>query len=345
MKKENELCIAFSLGSIIDTKKAEKVFEEKGLQAFHDILKKHKEKNSIFSPGPALGLFMTLRRLNREIPDDVLNIKFVLVSPIDPNPKTHAVITDSINHYLAENKEPEDTQFGFDLIAFTGSKDVTPFLKMPDLSVDLMFTTSENSAKRLFLNGIPSVCIPNIDYKTNIELYNKRFGNLVLFMDYDGVIGDAESEKVFQKAILENSNDPVKEFLKYEEENKEIPMKLGPMGKTIKKLSRVVQYQKKLQMTTKDAENNLLEIIVVTARSGQANKRFWLTIDKNDIEISSMYMMQGLNKNNILKVLGDEYKGHNLMFFDDSVIHFTRSQELKNIVSFWVANDENTTKE
>ena len=344
MKKENELCLAFSLGSIIDTKKAEAVFEEKGLQAFHEVLKKQKTNKNIFSPGPALGLFMALRRLNREIPDDILKIKFVLVSPIDPNPKTHAVITDSINHYLLENKEPEDIQFGFDLIAFTGSKDVTPFLKMPELSVDLMFTTSELSAKKHFLNGIPSVCIPNIDYKTNIELYNKRFGNLIFFMDYDGVIGDAESEKVYQNAIKEKNNDPIKEFLIYEEKNKKVPMQLGPMGKTIKKLSRVVDYQKKLQMKTEDAKKNILEIIVVTARSGQANERFWLTIDQNDIEISALYMMQGLNKNNILKTLGEEYKGNNLMFFDDSFIHFSRSKELKNITSFWVVNDENTKK-
>jgi hypothetical protein len=121
-------------------------------------------------------------------------------------------------------------------------------------------------------------------------------------------------------------------------------MDLGTLGKVIQKLGRVVKYQKEQQ---KEAGNNisLLEIIVVTARGGQSHTRLMKTIEDYKIEISELYMMQGQNKNDLLVELGNLYKGHNLLFFDDSEIHFKRSQELRDISSAWVPNDENTAPE
>lgn len=342
MKKENELVIAFTLGSIIDTKKAEEIFEKEGTKAYHEILKKHKDKSSIFNPGPALGTMMALRRLDREIPDEVLKINFVLISKIDPNPSIHAVLFDSMKHYLQENKVDGDLKYGFDMISLTGGSSMLPFLKAVD--VDLIFTTSGPSAQKLFKNGINAVHIPNVDPATNLELYNRRNGDFVIFCDYDGVMGDADSEKVFQKASkASGSNEEgVKEFLKYEETMKDIPMNLGPLGNTIQKLSRAVKYQKELQMGSGERQDIEMKIIVVTARSGQAHDRFEKTIAHHDISISEMHMMEGRNKNNILSALGHANSGNTLLFFDDSRTHFSRSLELADIASIWVPNDENT---
>jgi hypothetical protein len=56
-------------------------------------------------------------------------------------------------------------------------------------------------------------------------------------------------------------------------------------------------------------------------------------------------MLQGTNKNNILSILGKMNHGKTLLFFDDSKTHYTRSLQLKDIVSVWVPNDENTPLE
>lgn len=344
MSKKNELVIAFTLGSIIDTKKAEEVFEKEGTAAYHAILKKHHSKNSIFNPGPALGTMMALRRLNNSVPDDVLNIRFVLVSKIDPNPRIHSVLMDSMNHYFEENKVKinSDHNYGFDMISLTGGEDVSPFLKA--VNTDLVFTTSEGSAKELFLNKISSVCVKNIDAKNNAELYERRNGDIVVLSDFDGVMGDAESEKVFQSAI-KNNIEPIGAFLDHEENLKEVPMELGPLGKTIQKLSRVVKYQNKLQMKSGERQEVEVKIIVVTARSGQAKDRFFNTLICHNIEISQCHMLQGTNKNYILSILGKTNKGKTLLFFDDSRSHYLRSLELEEIVSIWVPNDENTPVE
>lgn len=345
MKKDNELVIAFTLGSIIDTKKAEQVFEEQGTKAYHEILKKHRDKCSIFSPGPALGTMMALRRLDREIPDEILKITFVLVSKNDPNPSIHAVLMDSMNHYLQENKvEDSGHNYGFDMIAMTNGSPVVPFLEA--VEADLIFTTSEDSAQRMFRKGINAVCIPNRNKETNLELYNRRNGDIVIFCDYDGVMGDAESEKVFQKAAKElgNNDAGVAEFLTYEEAMKDVPMELGPLGDTIKKISRAVKFQKENQMGSGEKQDIEVKIIVVTARSGQASARFGNTLEYYNIEISESYMMQGRNKNTILSAIGKMNSGNTLLFFDDSRTHFTRSLELADIASIWVPNDENTPK-
>jgi hypothetical protein len=342
IKNKNELNIAFSLGSLIDTKKAEHILKTEGVKAFHETLAKHRENNSIFSPGPSLGFFMALRKLNKVVPDNILKVRFGLISKIDPNPNVSAVILESMKHYLEENKE-DTIDSGLDVIMLTNGKDTTYCHKVFD--TDLMFTTSRKSAIDLFQHKIPAVAIQNIDYKENIELYEKRNGNIVLFTDYDGVIGDAESEKIFQKHIKKtNVDNAIEEFIKHEFENEHLAMDLGPLGKVIQKLGRVVKYQKEQQ---KEAGNNisLLEIIVVTARGGQSHTRLMKTIEDYKIEISELYMMQGQNKNDLLVELGNLYKGHNLLFFDDSEIHFKRSQELRDISSAWVPNDENTAPE
>lgn len=342
MKKKNELVIAFTLGAIIDTHKAEQVFEEKGTKAYHDMLKKHKEKDSIFAPGPALGMMMALRRLDRLTPDDVLKINFVLVSKIDPNPSIHAVLFDSMQHYLQENKVEMDHNYGFDMISLTGGEDVAPFLEA--IEADLVFTTSATSAKTLFQKGINSVHIPYTNKETNLELYEKRNNDIVIFSDFDGVMGDAESEKVFQAASTAKK-DGVVEFLKYEEGLKDQPMRLGPLGETVKKLSRVVKYQKNIQMKSGQKQEIEVKIVVVTARSGQAMNRFFKTLEYHNIEISQACMMQGRNKNKILEAIGKQNKGKTLLFFDDSQTHFTRSLQLADIASIWVPNDENTPLE
>lgn len=244
MTKNNKkvLNIAFSLGSIIDTKKAEEIFYEKGTYEFHQVLKKHKDKNNIFAPGPALGLMMALRRLDRTIPDDVLKIKFSLISKIDPNPQIHAVIWDSMKHYIEDNRISDCNNFGFDTIALTGGEPTESVCKA--YGIDLVFTTSESSAREYFKHGIASVAIPNINAENNMELYEKRNGDICLISDFDGVIGDASGEIVFQEA-LKNNQPPVDAFLAFEEENKDKPLELGALGRTIQKLSRIVKYQKK----------------------------------------------------------------------------------------------------
>lgn len=340
MSKPNELVIAFTLGSIIDTKKAGEVFENEGTKAYTEVLKKHKDKNSIFAPGPALGTMMALRRLDREIPDKVLKIRFVLVSKIDPNPSIHAVLFDSMHHYLNENKVANECHnYGFDMISLTGGEDVAPFLKA--VEADLVFTTDKKVARELFLKQINAVHLPNISKDVNAEQYEKRNNDIVIFTDFDGVVGDAESEKVFQAASIAKK-DGVIEFLNYEESLKGQPMQLGPLGETIKKLSRAVKYQKKMQVKSGGRQDIEVKIVVVTARSGQAMDRFFKTLEHHDIEISQACMMQGRNKNTILEAMGKINKGKTLLFFDDSKTHFTRSLELADIASLWVPNDENT---
>ena len=191
----------------------------------------------------------------------------------------------------------------------------------------------------MYSKGLKSVCIPNRSSENNIELYNKRNGGIVLFADYDGVIGDSKSESVYQEALKDASKNPVDEFLAFENKNRNIPMELGPLGETIQKLSRIVKYQKQHNLNDKQ---ELLNITIVTARNGQASSRFNKTIEVNDIAISQSYMMEGQNKNFILKALGKLHKGKNLLFLDDSEIHFRRSAELLNFSSGWVPNDENT---
>jgi hypothetical protein len=342
--------IGFSLGSIIDTKKAELILKNEGLNAYDECLLKHSKKGTIFDPGPALGLFMALKKLNKEVPNKVANIQFALISKCNPNPTMSAVIHDSMKHYLSENLEDfDDFNIGFDMVMLTHGFDTMHCHEIAD--TDLMFTTSSESAKDLFSNGVAGISIPNISKEQNSNLYDRRKGGIVLITDYDGVVGDAESEKIFQKNMKSGIEKAILNFNKHEFENSSIPMELGPLGKVIKKISAIVKYQRTIDSKevkkTKAAEKkkSFLDLIVVTARSGNSMDRYFRTVEKNDICVSQLYMMNGKNKNIALKAIGNMYEGQNILFFDDSVIHYSRSTDLGNILSGWVVNDENENKE
>lgn len=337
--QENLLKIGFSIGSIFDTKEVENIYETQGLKAYLQRLEDMNKNGEVFLPGPALGLYMAFKDLQTKIPKEVLDIKFGMVSRINPNPKFFGVFLRSIRHWILEEKDGNiaDIDKALDYCCYTnGESTVQAHLSQES---DMVFTTSEESAKELYRAGIPAITIPNENPEKNMEFYNKKDGKVVIVADYDGVIGDSDSEAIFQAARSTHDN-PVMVFNQHEIDNRNIPMSLGPLGLVIKKLGRVVESFEDARVLDESALNPL-KIIVVTARGVSAIERFMYTIGHHDITISQLYMMDGLNKNIPLEQIAKQNQGSNILFIDDSEIHFTRSSKLVDILSGWVKTDLN----
>lgn len=337
--QENLLKIGFSIGSIFDTKEVETIYETQGLKAYLQRLEDMNKKGEVFLPGPALGLYMAFKDLQTKIPKEVLDIKFGMVSRINPNPKFFGVFLRSIRHWILEEKDGNiaDIDKALDYCCYTnGESTVQAHLSQES---DMVFTTSEESAKELYRAGIPAITIPNENPEKNMEFYKKKDGKVVIVADYDGVIGDSDSEAIFQAARSTHDN-PVMVFNQHEIDNRNVPMSLGPLGLVIKKLGRVVESFEDARVLDESALNPL-KIIVVTARGVSAIERFMYTIGHHDITISQLYMMDGLNKNIPLEQIAKQNQGSNILFIDDSEIHFTRSSKLVDILSGWVKTDLN----
>ena len=134
--------------------------------------------------------------------------------------------------------------------------------------------------------------------------------------DFDGVIVDDESEKVYAKA------NQLDDFNQYESKNIHNPMHHGLLSDFFTKIS----YFQKLEAKKKDADpsyQKILETAIITARSAPAHERAINTLNSWGVEVDKMFLLGGMQKARILSV----FKPH--LFLDDQLAHLDK--DLTNI--------------
>lgn len=325
----NHLIISFSAGSLFDMKDAEDIFKKNGIRAYRNYLKDMEDNNEIFGPGPALGLYNSFKNLSKMIDEDLLKIDFVLITRVPVNLRAfwssyeyYIDDIDEFNRISCGNEHSADLNVSF--------------------GVDLAITTSKETAELLHEKNVSSLYIPNISKENNEELYKRKDGGVFLISDFDGVISDSKSERIYQEAKKRGDRNPIDTFSSYELENSEIPMELGPIGKVIKKLSIIIEENQNYKLENNTTENKYpFDSTIITARGGEVRKRFLNTLMAHNISVGSFHMMSGINKNNPLNTLKSKVKDMNLLFIDDGEIHFERSKEISSVISGYVVNDYN----
>lgn len=336
-RKQEVLTIGFSAGSLFDIKALEEIYEKEGLKAYKNKLNEMNENGESFLPGPALGFYLALRKLKNMIPNEIMNIRFGMMSKNSLDYETEPLFR-SIRKYIADDSSELNISKEFDYVSFLDGDSAIPYHKAQ--GADLVFSTSTSSAKDYYNNGIAALYIPNVDAEKNMEMYLKKDNKIILVSDFDGVIGDVHSEMNYQNAKLIDGVDPIEIFRMNEKLNRDIPMGLGPLGNVVKKLGLLVEYftEQRIEGKIKSTEVPY-KTIVVTARGGSAFERFNNTRKKYGINVSQAHLMDGVNKNFVLDIIAKENENANILFIDDGQVHFDRALELKSILSGFVHND------
>lgn len=336
-RKQEVLTIGFSAGSLFDIKALEEIYEKEGLKAYKSKLNEMNENGESFLPGPALGFYLALRKLKNMIPNEIMNIRFGMMSKNSLDYETEPLFR-SIRKYIADDSSELNISKEFDYVSFLDGDSAIPYHKAQ--GADLVFSTSTSSAKDYYNNGIAALYIPNVDAEKNMEMYLKKDNKIILVSDFDGVIGDVHSEMNYQNAKLIDGVDPIEIFRMNEKLNRDIPMGLGPLGNVVKKLGLLVEYftEQRIEGKIKSTEVPY-KTIVVTARGGSAFERFNNTRKKYGINVSQAHLMDGVNKNFVLDIIAKENENANILFIDDGQVHFDRALELKSILSGFVHND------
>ncbi len=339
-KTPEVLTIGFSAGSLFDIETIEKVYEEEGLRAYINKMNEMEISGQSIGPGPALGLYLALKKLKDIIPKDILEIRFGLVSMHSPNVES-APIFNAMRRLIGSDDIEISKEW--DYSHFLGGEG-DPIKYHKAQSADLVFSTSYKNAQKYQENGMASIYIPNSGPEKNMELYNKKDNKIVLVSDFDGVIGDVNSEMNYQNAKLLRENnphiDPIEVFRLAERLNRDNPMELGPLGNAVRKLGLIVDYFAELRIDGKiKAEDIPYKTIVVTARGGSAFERFNRTHKEYGINVTQAHLMDGRNKNLILDIIAEENKDANILFVDDGKVHFDRALDLKNVLAGFVHNN------
>lgn len=264
----NYLVIGISSRALFDLSKENKIFEEKGLEAYCEYQLSHEDE--ILEPGIGFSLVKGLLNLNN-IVNGERKSEVIIMSR--NNADTSLRIFNSIEYH------------GLDITraALTSGRPLAPYLKA--FSVDLFLSADEPDVQNAINSGIAAGLI--YDSKTSYATQNSD--EIRIAFDGDAVIFSEESEAIYQDEGLEA-------FWEHEKKNAKKPLPEGPFAKLLKTLSFI---QKQL-----GSDKNPIRTALVTARNSPTHERAIRTLRAWNIRIDEAFFLGGAPKEEVLRAFG-----------------------------------------
>lgn len=301
---EKKLVIAVASSALFDLSESDSIFRANGIEKYKEYQKKNLDKP--FEKGVAFPFVSRLLRLNNSFPEEQ-PIEVVLMSKNSPETGLRAFR--SIKHYNLN-------------ITRAGFSSGDPHYKyLPAFNASLFLSANEHDVQEAIEARYAAGKVLN----DSVIEDNEEDTELRLAFDFDGVLADDESEKVYKEKGMEQYRD-------YETTNATIPLHSGPITDLLKKVSLFQQMENRKK--EKDPNyKKILKTAIVTARNAPAHERMINTLNDWKIEVNEAFFLGGIDKSRILNIM----KPH--IFFDDQTIHL---QNLKNVpavhIPFGVAN-------
>ena len=299
---EKKLVIAVSSSALFDMQDSDAVFRQDGEDAYRVYQQKH--INDPLKEGVAFPFIKRLLNLNASFPEEQ-PVEVILFSKNSPETGLRAFR--SIQHY----------NLNISRACFSSGKPNHQYL--PAFNSTLFLTTNREDASAALANGITAGVVG----KQEIQDSNEE--GLCLAFDFDGVIADDSSERVYEEQGLAA-------YQEYEKVHGTHPLKSGPIANLLKRISSF----QKLERTKQQEDpkyRRLLKTAIVTARNAPAHERVVFTLQSLEIEVDEVFFMGGVEKARLLNIL----KPH--IFFDDQESHIKNINNIAGVlIPFGVAN-------
>ncbi len=301
---EGKIVIAISSSALFDMAESDAIFREHGLIAY----KEHQKKN-IDVPlgrGVAFPFVSRLLKVNEDFPS-ARPVEVIMLSKNSPESGLRAF--NSFKYY------------GLDISRAVLSSGDANFQYLPAFNADLFLSSNEEDVKEALKLGYPAGRIVD----SSIE--DDDSPELRLAFDFDGVLADDESEKVYKEKGMD-------EYRRYESSKKTEPLSPGPLEPLLKKISSFQKMERTYGMTHPEYVPKI-KTSIVTARNAPAHERMILTLNSWGIDVNALFLLGGMDKDKILSIL----KPH--MFFDDQMVHLENIHAPAVHIPFGIANKNN----
>ncbi|PKL42213.1 MAG: 5'-nucleotidase [Candidatus Riflebacteria bacterium HGW-Riflebacteria-1] len=287
---KDKLVIAVASSALFDLSESDRVFQEKGCDAYHRY--QRQKQNVALKQGVAFPFVRRLLNINKRFAGRQ-PIEVVLLSKNDPD--TGLRVFNSIQHY------------GLEIIRAGFLNGKSPIKYIPAFNAALFLSANAADVKEAINAGFPAGTVLGSPLEDDPDDNELRIA-----FDFDGVIVDDEAEKVYQ------TTRNIDRFHESETQNAALPMDPGPLFKLFRHLS-VVQKFDRLQERRDKNYKRFLRISIVTARSAPAHERAINTLRKWKIFVDEAFFLGGIEKRRILEVM------HPHIFFDDQMVHLKSS--------------------
>lgn len=129
--------------------------------------------------------------------------------------------------------------------------------------------------------------------------------------DFDAVLGDDESEKLYKTVAGD-----LKEYHKYEQANQHKALAPGPLKRLLVDLN-LIQKLELARQSEDDTYQPRLRISLITARNAPAHERAVRSLSAWGVTVNDAFFLGGIAKSKVLEVM----RPH--IFFDDQTSHLT----------------------
>ncbi|MBO5086450.1 MAG: 5'-nucleotidase [Paludibacteraceae bacterium] len=302
---EKKLVIAVASSALFDLTESDSIFRAQGLKAYKEY--QNKNVNKPFDKGVAYPFIKRLLSLNTHFPDEK-PVEVVLMSKNSPETGLRAF--NSIAHY------------GLDITRAGFTSGQPHFKYLPSFNTSLFLSANKNDVEDAIAHKLAAGMVLNttvIDEDEDNELR--------IAFDFDGVLADDESEKIYQNSGLST-------YQQYESERSSIPLNAGPVVDLLKKIS----FYQKLEARKAEQDSTykpMLKTAIVTARNAPVHTRMINTLNSWGIDINEAFFLGGIDKSRVLNVM----RPH--IYFDDQMGHLDHLDKIPAVhIPFGVVNNK-----
>jgi 5'-nucleotidase len=276
---DGKLIAAISSRALFDLEESNRVFEERGVEAYYEYQLQH--ESQVLAPGIAFPLVRKLLALN-VLPPARPRVEVILLSRNTAD--TGLRIMHSIEHY------------GLDIsrAAFTGGESTYPYV--PAFDAHLFLSANPEDVRKALDAGHAAATILPSNVGQNVAASE----GLRIAFDGDAVLFSDEAERIYKREGLDA-------FTLSEVSAAREPLSGGPFKNFLAALHRI--------QSEFPAELAPMRTALVTARSAPAHERVVRTLRAWDIRIDEALFLGGLDKGPFLKAFGadiffDDQRGH-----------------------------------
>ena len=288
------LTIGIASSALFDLSESDYIFKTEGVESYERFQKANTDVT--LNKGVAFPFIQRILALNDLVNDPDSPLVEVIVLSRN-SPVTGIRVQHSIETY----------QMPITRAIYT--EGTAPYKYMQSLDMELFLSANKEDVYRAINENLPAGQILG---GSNIE--DDRSEQLRVAFDFDGVLADDESERIFAERQLEG-------FTQNELEKRFEPMNPGPLKRLLERLNHIQNIEKK-RIELDESYIPRLEISLVTARNAPAYERAVNSMESWGLTVNNAFFLGGIEKGRILNTL----KPH--IFFDDQVKHLKDSSEV-----------------
>jgi 5'-nucleotidase len=266
---KDKLVVAVSSRALFDLETENKIFEEKGLDAYYKYQLDNEE--TPLKKGTGFRLIENLLKINNHFSENEREVEVIILSK--NNAALSLRITNAINKYNLKIVRS----------GWTSGRDLSNYLKA--FKVDLFLSASDLDVRNAIKHGVAAAKI----LPSQQDVNNSLGDQVRIAFDGDAVLFSEESELIYKEKGLDA-------FIEHEKKNVKNPMKKGPFAKL---LFTIANIQKKF----KD-EKSPIRTALVTARSAPTHERVIQTLNVWGVRIDEAFFLGGSEKYEILEAFG-----------------------------------------